>query len=118
AALGVPAEKFFINVDRYGNTGATSVSIALAEMLERETILPGDNLLLTAFGGGLTWGAAVVRWADIPALRATDRVLRERPVLRHAPPGRGPWVSQKKVTGPPYPPPPRQPRRLARELAA
>jgi 3-oxoacyl-[acyl-carrier-protein] synthase III len=74
-SLGLPAERFFVNVARYGNTGATSVSIALAEMLGQETVRPGENLLLVAFGGGLTWAAAVVRWADIPALRQADRAL-------------------------------------------
>src|SRR5207244_396603 len=48
-ALELPAEKVFVNVDRYGNTGATSVGIALAEYLDQNEIRPGDNLLLVAF---------------------------------------------------------------------
>jgi 3-oxoacyl-[acyl-carrier-protein] synthase-3 len=69
-ALGVSADKFFINVDRYGNTGAASVPIALVEkMAGKQPAQIGDNLLLVAFGGGYTWGAAVVRWADIAAIR-------------------------------------------------
>jgi len=64
-ALGIPWEKVFVNVDRYGNTSAASVPIALCEFLETEEVSPGDNLLFVAFGGGLTWGAAVVRWIDV-----------------------------------------------------
>ncbi len=69
-ALGVPWEKFFVNVDRYGNTGAASIPVALSEFLTPGGVRPGENLLLAAFGGGLTWGAAVVRWADVPAIIA------------------------------------------------
>ncbi len=61
-ALGVPDERIFVNVDRYGNTGAASVPIALVEYLDQKTIRPGDNILMVSFGGGLTWGAVVVRW--------------------------------------------------------
>jgi 3-oxoacyl-[acyl-carrier-protein] synthase-3 len=69
-ALGVPAEKMFVNVDRCGNTGAASVAIALAEHLDATPPVPGSHLLLVAFGGGLTWAAAVVRAADIGAVMA------------------------------------------------
>ncbi len=67
-ALGLPPEKVFINVDRYGNTSAASVPIALSECLSSEAIRPGDNLLFVAFGGGLTWASAVLRWADVDAI--------------------------------------------------
>ncbi len=69
-ALGVPWEKFVVNVDRYGNTGAASVPIALSEFLNAETLQPGDNLVLAGFGGGLTWASSVVRWADVDAIIA------------------------------------------------
>lgn len=59
--LGVPPEKILSNVERYGNTSAASVPILLAESIESETIQPGQLLLISAFGGGLTWGGAVVR---------------------------------------------------------
>jgi 3-oxoacyl-[acyl-carrier-protein] synthase-3 len=68
-ALGLPADKMFINVDRFGNTGAASVAIALSEFLTNEPVQAGDNLLLVAFGGGLTWASTVLRWADIAAVR-------------------------------------------------
>lgn len=66
-ALGLPLEKMYINVDRFGNTGAASIPIAWCEYLERTPAKPGDNFLLLAFGGGFTWAASVCRWADIPA---------------------------------------------------
>lgn len=76
-ALGVEDERIFINIDRYGNTGASSIPIALGEFLQATPIEVGDHLLLVAFGGGLTWGATVLRWSDIPAVRA-ERQLKPR----------------------------------------
>jgi len=67
-ALGIPWERVFVNVDRYGNTSAASVGIALSECAEMGTLQPGDNVLFVAFGGGLTWAAAVLRWADIASI--------------------------------------------------
>lgn len=60
--LAVPAEKVMINVDRYGNTSAASIPIALDEAVRGGRVKTDDLLLLEAFGAGLTWGAAVVRW--------------------------------------------------------
>jgi 3-oxoacyl-[acyl-carrier-protein] synthase III len=60
--LGLPMERVFVNVDRYGNTGAASVYVALEEAWSGGRIKPGDLILLAAFGGGFTWGAALVRW--------------------------------------------------------
>jgi 3-oxoacyl-[acyl-carrier-protein] synthase-3 len=68
-ALGIESHKVFVNVDRHGNTGAASVPLALAEFASGIGLHIGDNLLMVAFGGGLTWGAAVVRWADIAAVK-------------------------------------------------
>lgn len=62
--LKMPAEKVIINVEKYGNTSAGTVPIALCEALEEGRIKPGDKILLTAFGAGLTWGAAMVQWGD------------------------------------------------------
>lgn len=69
-ALGLPWEKIFVNVDRYGNTSAASIGIALSEYLAIERPQPGDYLLFLAFGGGLTWASAVLRWADTDAIVA------------------------------------------------
>jgi len=60
--LKVPADKVVINVDRYGNTSAASIPIALDEVVRAGRVRSDDLLLLEAFGAGLTWGAAVVRW--------------------------------------------------------
>ncbi len=62
ASLGLTLERVFINVDRYGNTSAASIPIALCEAVESGRIGPGDTVLLSGFGGGLTWGAAVIQW--------------------------------------------------------
>ncbi len=60
--LNVPMERFMINLDRYGNTSAASIPIALDEAIRGGRISEGDNILLEAFGGGLTWGAALIKW--------------------------------------------------------
>jgi 3-oxoacyl-[acyl-carrier-protein] synthase-3 len=60
--LGLNAEKVFINVHKYGNTSAASIAIALAEANREGKLQAGDIILLCAFGGGFTWGAALVRW--------------------------------------------------------
>jgi 3-oxoacyl-[acyl-carrier-protein] synthase-3 len=72
-ALVIESDKIRINVDRYGNTGASSIPLALAEYASSKLLHIGDNLLMVAFGGGLTWGAAVVRWADIAAIKCERR---------------------------------------------
>lgn len=60
--LNMPMERVFVNLDRYGNTSAASVPIALVEAVEQGRLRPGEYALLTAFGGGLTWASAVIRW--------------------------------------------------------
>ncbi|NPB05330.1 MAG: ketoacyl-ACP synthase III [Aquificae bacterium] len=60
--LGIPMEKVFVNVDRYGNTSAASIPIALYEALKEGKLRRGMTVLLTAMGGGLTWGAMVLRY--------------------------------------------------------
>jgi 3-oxoacyl-[acyl-carrier-protein] synthase-3 len=60
--LKLPPEKVFTNVDRYGNTSAASVPIALDEALEQKRIANNDLIMLCACGGGLTWGANILRW--------------------------------------------------------
>jgi 3-oxoacyl-[acyl-carrier-protein] synthase-3 len=58
----LPMERVFVNVDRYGNTGAASVYVALEEALAAGRIKRGDLLLMAAFGGGFAWGAVLMRW--------------------------------------------------------
>ena len=60
--LGLPMDRVVVNVDRYGNTGAASVYVALEEAWANKRLHSGDLVLLAAFGGGFTWGAALVRW--------------------------------------------------------
>lgn len=60
--LGLPMDKVLVNVDRYGNTGAASVYVALEEAWATKRLSAGDLVLLAAFGGGFTWGAALLRW--------------------------------------------------------
>ena len=59
----IPPEKYYKNIDRYGNTAAASVPLVLSELVEQGRVGPGSRLLLTAFGGGLTWGGAVLEMA-------------------------------------------------------
>jgi 3-oxoacyl-[acyl-carrier-protein] synthase-3 len=60
--LGVPTEKVFVNIERYGNTSAAAVPIALCEAVEQGRVLQGQHIGMVAFGAGLTWAAAVVKW--------------------------------------------------------
>jgi 3-oxoacyl-[acyl-carrier-protein] synthase-3 len=60
--LGFPEEKFFTNLDRYGNTSAASVPIALCEAIQQGRIRPDDKLVLVGFGAGLTWAAVALKW--------------------------------------------------------
>lgn len=60
--LGVPAERVFVNVNKYGNTSAASIGICLDEAARGGRIEHGDYVLLTAFGGGLNWGALLLRY--------------------------------------------------------
>ncbi|MFZ5625383.1 MAG: beta-ketoacyl-ACP synthase III [Gemmatimonadota bacterium] len=59
---GIPMDKVVANIDRYGNTSAASIPIALEEAQRTGRLQPGMVVLLVAFGGGFTWGASVVRW--------------------------------------------------------
>ncbi len=61
-ALGIPQEKVFSNIEKYGNTTAASVPIALDECVEQGRIREGDIVCLAAFGSGFTWASSLVRW--------------------------------------------------------
>jgi 3-oxoacyl-[acyl-carrier-protein] synthase III len=67
--LSLPREKVWVNVDRYGNTSAASVPIALAEAADAGKIAEGDNVVLVAFGAGLAWAAGMVRWGTAGVAR-------------------------------------------------
>jgi 3-oxoacyl-[acyl-carrier-protein] synthase-3 len=66
-AIGYPMEKIFVNLDRYGNTSAASIPIALSEAVAAGRLKPGDVFCTVAFGGGYTSGAFVTRWDADPA---------------------------------------------------
>ena len=59
---GVPMDKVYVNVDRFGNTSAASIAIALDEAVKTGRLKPGMVVMLCAFGAGFTWGSMVVRW--------------------------------------------------------
>ena len=61
---GVPMERVFANVDRYGNMSAATVPVALCEAMEEGRVKPGALLLMPSFGGGLTFTGHVVRWGE------------------------------------------------------
>lgn len=63
--LEVPRERFLINVDRFGNTSAASIPIALEEAYQKKHFKSGDYILLVAFGAGLTWGASLIKWHTV-----------------------------------------------------
>jgi 3-oxoacyl-[acyl-carrier-protein] synthase-3 len=60
--LGLEDERVAVNVDRYGNTSAATIPLMLDELVRGDQVKKGDLLLLTAFGGGITWGAQLIRW--------------------------------------------------------
>ena len=60
--LGIPEERTAIVIDRYGNTSSASIPLALDHALETGRVNNGDLLLLTGFGGGMSWASAVLRW--------------------------------------------------------
>jgi len=60
--LGIPRERVYVNIEKYGNTSAASVPIAFDEAYREGKVKDGDIILMTAFGGGLTWASAVVKW--------------------------------------------------------
>ncbi|MGD8233731.1 ketoacyl-ACP synthase III [Vibrio sp. TRT 1302] len=75
---GINQDKAFVNIHNYGNTSAATVPIALCESLEQGFVKPGDNLLLAAFGAGLTWGACHIRWGErVTPVGESDAALPE-----------------------------------------
>jgi 3-oxoacyl-[acyl-carrier-protein] synthase-3 len=60
--LNMPMEKVFVNIEKFGNTSAASVPIALDEAVQTGRVQDGDYILLEAFGGGLTWASSLIRW--------------------------------------------------------
>ncbi len=65
--LGVPRDRVIVNIEKYGNTSAASIPIALSEMVETNRLKDGDVIVFTGFGGGLSWGSVAWRWSASPA---------------------------------------------------
>jgi 3-oxoacyl-[acyl-carrier-protein] synthase-3 len=63
--LGLPADRVVANLDRVGNTAAASIPVALSDAHDHGSLRPGEKVVLTAFGGGATWGAATLTWPDL-----------------------------------------------------
>jgi 3-oxoacyl-[acyl-carrier-protein] synthase-3 len=85
--LRVPCEKMMVNIDRYGNTSAASIPLALTDAIEEGRIKSGDNLVFVGFGAGLTWAAAAFHWEpqEPAAIAVSDWPVREhlaRPMER------------------------------------
>ncbi|MGD2070731.1 MAG: beta-ketoacyl-ACP synthase III [Gemmatimonadota bacterium] len=59
---GIPMERVFVNIDRFGNMSSATIPVAIDEAIEQGRLEPGMNVLLTAFGAGFTWGAVTLRW--------------------------------------------------------
>ncbi len=64
--LNIPESMFYSNIHRYGNTSAASIPLALCEAEKDGRLKPNDNIVMIGFGGGLTWGAMVIKWQAIP----------------------------------------------------
>ena len=62
--LDIPADRFYVNIDKYGNTSSASIPIALDELNRDGKLKNGDNLALCAFGGGLSSAACILRWCS------------------------------------------------------
>ncbi len=93
--LGVPMERMFVNLDRFGNTSAASVPLALVDAIDAGRVHAGDRVVLVAFGGGLTWASCLVEWCYGPEDRewplwrrglhgARYRLARARMLLHRA----------------------------------
>jgi 3-oxoacyl-[acyl-carrier-protein] synthase-3 len=77
--LNMSEEKFFVNLERYGNTSTASIPIAVCEAVTQGRLRPNDNLILVGFGAGLTWGAATIKWGVTvqPEVSPWHRVRRQ-----------------------------------------
>ncbi|MEF9933014.1 MAG: beta-ketoacyl-ACP synthase III [Cetobacterium sp.] len=61
--IGIPVEKFYMNLNKFGNTSSASIGLALGEALDKGLVKKGDVIALTGFGAGLTYGSMIIKWA-------------------------------------------------------
>jgi 3-oxoacyl-[acyl-carrier-protein] synthase-3 len=81
--LDLSMDKVWVNLDKYGNTSAASIPIALCEAEAAGKVKDDDNLVFVAFGGGLAWAASVIRWGGIKKsaeLRSSNGISVETPI--------------------------------------
>ena len=77
--LNLPMEKVFVNIEKYGNTSAAAIPLALCEAVDQGRVYPGAHVGMVAFGAGLTWAAAVVKWtAPVRTLQKVRDALPQR----------------------------------------
>src|SRR5581483_2953373 len=82
-SLNLPSDKVFVNLQKYGNTSAASIPIALTEAIEEKRVNPGDHLVFVGFGGGLTWGSCAIEWTEPTIKRQTTRQRVAQSKLRY-----------------------------------
>ncbi len=83
--LGLPMDRMFVNLDRYGNTSAASVPLALAEAVDSGRVKIGDHIVLVAFGAGFTSGAVALEWTADPACGARAASIRPEDIAVRLP---------------------------------
>jgi 3-oxoacyl-[acyl-carrier-protein (ACP)] synthase III-like protein len=76
----IPMEKVYVNVDRFGNTSAASIPIALAEAVDSGRVKVGDHVVIVAFGAGFTSGAVAIEWTADPSRGALAEAIRAEDV--------------------------------------
>lgn len=78
-SLSLPEERFMVNVDRFGNTSAASIPLAVCEAVSQGRLRPDDHLVMVGFGAGLTWGASVIKWdaTSPPEVSRLTRIRRQ-----------------------------------------
>jgi 3-oxoacyl-[acyl-carrier-protein] synthase-3 len=76
--VALPDESVMVNIDKYGNTSAATIPIALCEAVEQGLIKPNSNMISAAFGAGLTWAASFIQWGDrVTPIKAPTHSLSE-----------------------------------------
>ncbi len=83
--LRLPMDRMFVNLDRYGNTSAASIPIALAEAVDSGRVKVGDRIVIVAFGAGFTSGAAAIEWTADPARGALAESIRPEDIAVRLP---------------------------------
>jgi 3-oxoacyl-[acyl-carrier-protein] synthase-3 len=83
--LHLPMDRMFVNLDRYGNTSAASIPIALAEAVDSGRVAVGDHIVIVAFGAGFTSGAAAIAWTADPARGALAETIRPEDITVRVP---------------------------------